>query len=295
MADDLVDEPPDGQDASTWISKLSNHLDLVYKAKAGATPSVQADTVQTYIYKEFPRSAISALELLPTALLPSAPLYGLLEGFKTDAKFCLPGEKVGEFPIKNEDDLRKYGSQVAGTVGQLCLALISHHSATPIDPVLGKEIAGAAGRMGVALQYVNIARDIAVDTTMGRVYLPTTWLEEEGLTPGKVVETITKTSESLTSENSKTEIVLLQLIALRKRLLQRAFAIYAEARPTMDLLPAESRRPMIVAVESYMEIGRVLLEKDDTAMVLTESGRPRRATVPKTRRLGVALRAMLYA
>lgn len=295
MADDLVDEPPDGQDASTWIAKLSNHLDLVYKAKAGATPSVQADTVQTYIYKEFPRSAISALELLPTALLPSAPLYGLLEGFKTDAKFRLPEKGVGEFPIKNEDDLHKYGSQVAGTVGQLCLALISHHSATPIDPVLGKEIAGAAGRMGVALQYVNIARDIAVDTTMGRVYLPTTWLKEEGLTPEKVVDTITKSSDSLTSENGETEIVLLQLIDLRKRLLQRAFAIYAEARPTMNLLPVESRRPMIVAVESYMEIGRVLLEKDDTAMVLTESGRPRRATVPKTRRLRVALRAMLYA
>lgn len=295
MADDLVDEPPDGLDASTWISKLSNHLDLVYKAKPGATPSVQADTVQTYIYKEFPPSARSALELLPTALLPSAPLYGLLEGFKTDAKFGSSEKGVGEFPIKNEDDLHRYGSQVAGTVGQLCLSLISHHSARAIDPALGKEIAGAAGRMGVALQYVNIARDIAVDTTMGRVYLPTKWLEEEGLTPNGVVVTITKSPVSLTGENVKTKEMILQLIGLRKRLLQKAFAIYAEARPTMDLLPIQSRRPMIVAVESYMEIGRVLLEKDDTAMVLTESGRPTRATVPKLRRLRVALRAMLYA
>lgn len=295
MADDLVDEPPDGLDASVWISKLDTHLDLVYKPKVDAAPSAQAGTVRAYIDREFPPSARSALALLPTKLLPSTPLFGLLEGFKTDAKFRPSETAVGEFPIKDEDSLHKYGSQVAGTVGQLCLALISHHSTRPIDPVRGKEIAGAAGRMGVALQYVNIARDIAVDTTMGRVYLPTTWLQEESLTPEQVVDTIMKSSPSLTDDEGKRQETLLQLIVLRRRLLQKAFAIYAEARPTMNGLPVESRRPMIVAVESYMEIGRVLLETDDTAIFVTESGRPKRATVPKPRRLRVALKAMLYA
>ncbi|KAJ4419635.1 hypothetical protein N0V82_004830 [Gnomoniopsis sp. IMI 355080] len=295
MADDLVDEPPEGLHASTWISKLNSHLDLVYKPKKDAAPSSQADLVRTYIEKEFPVSARSALRLLPTTLLPSAPLYGLLEGFKTDAKFRTSEAGVSEFPIKDEESLHKYGSQVAGTVGQLCMALISHHSKRPIDSARGKEIAGAAGRMGVALQYVNIARDIAVDTTMGRVYLPTTWLEEEGWTPEMVVDVITKSPGSLSNEKEKRQASLSQLVSLRRRLLNKAFKIYAEARPIMDWLPAESRRPMIVAVESYMEIGRVLLEKDDTALVVTESGRPRRATVPKTRRLRVALKAMLYA
>lgn len=295
MADDLVDEPPEGLDASTWISKLNNHLDLVYKPKAGAEASSQTGLVRAYIEKEFPPSAQSALAFLPTTLLPSEPLYGLLEGFKTDAKFRTCEKKVGEFPIKDEESLHKYGSQVAGTVGQLCLALISHHSTKPIDPVRGQEIAGAAGRMGVALQYVNIARDIAVDTTMGRVYLPTTWLQEEGLTPQKVVDVITKSPVTLANEKEEREVMLSQLVSLRRRLLNKAFKIYADARPTMDRLPVESRRPMIVAVESYMEIGRVLLKKDDTALVVTESGRPKRATVPRTRRLRVALRAMLYA
>ena len=36
--------------------------------------------------------------------------------------------------------------------------------------------------MGAALQYVNIARDISVDTNIGQAYLPLTWLDEEGLT-----------------------------------------------------------------------------------------------------------------
>ena len=36
--------------------------------------------------------------------------------------------------------------------------------------------------MGAGLQYVNIARDISVDTNIGQAYLPLTWLDEEGLT-----------------------------------------------------------------------------------------------------------------
>lgn len=295
MADDLVDEPPDGLDASIWISRLNSHLNLVYKPKIDSSSSFQAENVRAYIDKEFPPSARSALALLPTSLLPCAPLYGLLEGFKTDASFGTSGTAVRTFPIKDEDSLCKYGSQVAGTVGQLCLALISHHSASPIDPVRGKEISGAAGRMGIALQYINISRDIAVDTVMGRVYLPTTWLEEEGLTPESVIDTITSRPPSSAKEKETRQATRLKLVALRKRLLQKAFAIYAEARPTMDGLPVESRRPMIVAVESYMEIGRVLLEQDGTEVGVTASGRPTRATVPKTRRLRVALRAMLYA
>lgn len=296
MADDLVDEPPDGLDASMWISKLKKHLDLVYKPKKGAAPSLQADGLRAFINQEFPPSARSALALLPATLLPHAPLYGLLEGFETDARFRPSETAVGDFPIKDEESLHQYGSHVAGTVGQLCLALISHHSTEPIDPALGEKIAGAAGRMGIALQYVNIARDIAVDTTMGRVYLPTTWLAEEDLSPQLVVNTILQRPSSVANEKRTGQETLLKLVSLRRRLLHKAFAIYAEARPQMGGLPVESRRPMIVAVESYMEIGRVLLEQDDTAVGMAgPPGRPRRATVPKTRRLRVALRAMLGA
>lgn len=298
MADDLIDEPPDGLDTLTWISRLTNHLDLVYKSKGTPIPSVQTDKVRTYIVSEFPASATSALTLLPSALLPPEPLYRLLEGFKTDAKFQTPA-KPHQFPISDEDRLREYGSQVAGTVGQLCLALISHHSRASIDPARWEEIATAAGRMGIALQYVNIARDIAVDTTLGRVYLPTTWLVDEGLTPEVVIETIMGGStEPLSAQatDNKREETLAKLVKLRRKLLGKAFAMYAEARPTMDWLPDESRRPMIVAVESYMEIGRVLLEKGEVLVgEVAEGARPRRATVSKLRRLKVALRALLYA
>lgn len=290
MADDLVDEPPEGLDTSTWIDRLSGHLDLVYKPKKDITPTMQADMVRAYIESEFPASARSALSLLPTSLLPNEPLYLLLEGFKTDSKFR-PTEKGGHFPIADEDHLRGYASQVAGTVGQLCLSLISHHSSVQLDPAHRGEVSEAAQRMGIALQFVNIARDIAVDAALGRVYLPTTWLADEGLTPAQLVETITKEVSPGKPYDVKQER-LRSIEKLRRRLLGEAFAIYVESRSAMDWLPDESKRPMIVAVESYMEIGRVLLENEDPSFGVAK-GSPSRATVPKSRRLRVALKALL--
>ncbi|POS79526.1 squalene/phytoene synthase [Diaporthe helianthi] len=296
MADDLVDEPPEGLDTSAWITKLSEHLDLVYKQKEDTSRSKQADMVSAHITDEFPPSARSALSLLPASLLPSEPLYLLLAGFRTDSKFQQLTKGVNRFPIVAEHDIYEYGRQVAGTVGELCLALISHHSRKTIDPARREAVATAARRMGVALQFVNIARDIAVDAALGRVYLPTEWLAEEGLTPALVIQTITACPTAEGDVRTKERSSRLQALEnLRRRLLGRAFEIYAESKPAMDWLPDESRRPMMVAVESYMEIGRVLLETGGPETFRVVRGRPTRATVPKLRRLTVALRALVDA
>ncbi|KUI55996.1 Bifunctional lycopene cyclase/phytoene synthase [Cytospora mali] len=292
MADDLVDEPPEGLDTATWIARLSGHLDLVYRPKKDTTLPTQTDMLRVYINSEFPASARSALNLLPTSLLPPEPLYLLLEGFKTDSKFQPTGED-SHFPIADEECLREYASQVAGTVGELCLSLITHHSSVRLDPAHSEEVAAAARRMGIALQYVNIARDIAVDSVLGRVYLPTMWLADAGLTPAELIEAITKAPVSKAAHDDREE-KLRKIETLRRRLLDKAFAIYHESRPAMDWLPDESRRPMIVAVESYMEIGRVLMENEGPSFRVV-MGRPTRATVPKSRRLRVALRALLDA
>lgn len=293
MADDLIDESPKGR-TYTWIDRLTAHLDLVYKPPKGtALLPIHAEMVQSYINKKFAASDRSALKLLPTSLLPPDPLYLLLEGFKTDATF--QGSQKGlRFPIASEERLQEYGTHVAGTVGELCLSLIMRHSSVPLDPAHRREVSLAARRMGIALQYVNIARDIAVDAVLGRVYLPTTWLAEQGLTPLRLIEVITQPPVSGPLVGDLWQEDLRSVEKLRRRLLEKAFAIYDESRPSMDWLPDESRRPMIVAVESYMEIGRVLIESEAPSF-RTESGRPSRATVPKARRLMVALRALLNA
>jgi 15-cis-phytoene synthase/lycopene beta-cyclase len=239
-------------------------------------PASEAET-QAYVRRTFPVRYQSGLMLLPTKALPSEPLYGLLDGFRMDLEFNKQRVRKGErrFPIEDEDALAQYGAYVAGTVGQLCVALIAHHYNGGKPLAHQAELLKAAGNMGIALQYVNIARDIVTDTKMERVYLPTTWLKEEGgLTPEAVLQDPTSPG----------------VAKLRTRLLERAFRLYGDCRRTMDWLPAEARGPMIAAVENYMEIGRVLREKEEVGEVI-----PGRATVPLGRRLRVSLRALLFA
>ncbi|ORY67322.1 Phytoene synthase [Pseudomassariella vexata] len=276
VADDLVDESRTETVAHDWITKLTGYLDLVYSSNDAVAASDAK--VQSYVEKNFPASTQSALKLLPTKLLPSEPLYELLEGFKMDLSFSQTGNNgkgphlPEKYPIRNEDDLQLYASRVASTVGELCLWLVFHHSKTKLSSDKQAVLVQASRTMGHALQYVNIARDIAVDAGMDRVYLPTNWLKEEGLTPRDII----KAPRQAIVEN------------LRGRLLDAAFEEYARSRSTMDMLPKDVRGPMIVAVESYMEIGRVLREKKG----VPSSSRPGRATVPRSRRILVAWKVL---
>ncbi|RAL68306.1 hypothetical protein DID88_007036 [Monilinia fructigena] len=123
--------------------------------------------------------------------------------------------------------------------------------------------------MGIALQYINICRDVTVDAAIGRVYIPSSWLEEENLKPQQIVENPTGPT----------------IDKLRGRLLEKAFGIYREARPAIEQIPEDARVSMRVVVESYMEIGRVMKER---VYKVTQG----KATVPKLRRIAVAWKAL---
>ncbi|KAK5633936.1 hypothetical protein RRF57_009650 [Xylaria bambusicola] len=237
-ADDLVDDAGSKAEALNWIQKLTGYLDRAYSGP-GKQPRVTGD-IDSYTEKNFPVPARSALKLLPTRLLPSGPFYELLEGFRMDLPFT-----DAKFPIETEADIQLYASRVASTVGELCLWLVFHYNATRLSKDDEVRLTQAATTMGYALQYVNIARDIQVDAEIGRVYLPIDWLSQENLTPRDILKD---------PKQPKAEV-------LRQKLLDLAFQKYEKSRPTMNLLPDEVRGPLIVAVESYMEIGRVLREE----------------------------------
>lgn len=224
--------------------------------------------MQSFISEKFPESARSALRLLPTQDISSEPLYELLDGFKTDLEFSAE-TSTQKFPIAKFQDLEKYAAQVAGTVAEAILQLVFVHSNCSTTSSKREEIVRAGGHMGIALQYVNISRDIATDAAIGRVYLPTSWLKIEGMTPQDVLAN---------PSHPKIE-------GLRGKLLDKAFEVYNEARTAIDELPDNARAPMRVAVESYIEIGRVLRERGYTV-------KRGRATVPKLRRLRVAWKAL---
>ncbi|CZT51048.1 probable geranylgeranyl-diphosphate geranylgeranyltransferase (AL-2) [Rhynchosporium secalis] len=251
VADDLVDNASSEAEAQARIiSKEAN--------------------VHAYISENFPDSAQAALRLLPTHLLSHGPLYELLEGFKTDLEFPeKDSAKLLQFPIEGEGDLEVYAARVAGTVAELCLELVFFHSYSTTIAARRDPLIRAGGRMGVALQYINIARDIATDAAIGRVYLPTSWLKSQGLIPQNILENPDRSG----------------IEKLRGTLLDKAFGVYREANSAISQLPVDARAPMRVAVESYMEIGRVLTEKGHKV-------KEGKATVPKIRRLKVAWKAL---
>ncbi|KAL9603233.1 MAG: hypothetical protein Q9219_001252 [cf. Caloplaca sp. 3 TL-2023] len=260
VADDLVDNVSSGTEARHWIWKLTEFLNICYTDETKAS-----ETRGDFVKRTFSPKEQSALLLLPTSRLPATPLYDLLKGFETDLNFSCENQ----FPLTSEQDLQTYASRVAGTVAELCLELVYYHTQDPPTEEERRRIIYAGGRMGIALQYINISRDIVVDAKIGRVYLPAEWLKSANLTPMDVIQ----------------DPMNIRVEALRQRLLDKAMAIYAEAGAAIDLLPADSRAPMRVAVESYVEIGRVLRKSG----YKIKAGR---ATVPRRRRLRVAWTAL---
>ncbi|KAF4309965.1 Squalene/phytoene synthase [Botryosphaeria dothidea] len=263
VADDLIDDASDTKEAHEWIRKLRIYLDLSYKG------TEESGLREDYIEIKFPREAQSALKYLPTSYLSCKPLYDMLDGFEMDLGFASAKDEPSKLPIQNASDLDLYGERVAGTVAHSILEMVFHHLPFDASQETKQHLIESGSRMGVALQYVNISRDIAVDARIRRVYIPLDWVSEMELTPAAVI----KNPQGTRVED------------LRLRLLNRAFYIYAEARDAIEELPEEARGPMRVAVESYMEIGRVIREEGYRL-------REGRATVPKRRRVMVAWKAL---
>ncbi|KAG8672161.1 hypothetical protein FPOAC2_05528 [Fusarium poae] len=262
-ADDLVDEAPSVEDSRASIEQLREFLNIAYKENEDEEISPR---LREFVKSNFPEMFHMALLQLPTFYLPKQPLDDLLKGFDTDLLF---DRKSGKFPIESTEDLDIYGSRVAGTVAELCNHLILYHTPETISPEVQREVVASGQEMGIALQYVNIARDIKVDAEIDRIYLPLSWLKEAQLTP----EDVMQQPHGPTIE------------MLRQKLLDRAFEKYDAAKGAIDKLPSEGKGPIRVAVESYMEIGRVLRE---TGPVMKKG----RATVPKSRRIRVAWSAL---
>jgi 15-cis-phytoene synthase len=68
------------------------------------------------------------------------------------------------------DELRAYCEKVAGAVGVACVA------------VYGSDDVERAQTLGIALQLINIMRDVDEDRALGRVYLPQDELDRFGVT-----------------------------------------------------------------------------------------------------------------
>jgi 15-cis-phytoene synthase len=147
--------------------------------------------------------------------IPPSALRDLVEGGLMD---------VEHSHYATWEELREYCRRVAGAVGLACAAVYG-----PSDP---QAAAPRAETLGLALQQINIMRDVAEDWTLGRVYLPQDELErfgvsEEDIAAGRtgpawtgLMEAQAARAERLLAEG----LELLPLLDRRSALCVRAFA-----------------------------------------------------------------------
>ncbi|KAJ6172449.1 Bifunctional lycopene cyclase/phytoene synthase [Penicillium chermesinum] len=273
IVDDLVDEAPDRETARANVQETSQVLHWRFSTKRSWMPLynyVESERVDSKVGVSSP--LITSIALLPVSRLTINPLLELLSGFEMDLGFCA---EEGQFPIRTEEDLEVYAYRVAGTVAASLLELVfAHYGLESINADASKQssIIQAGEKMGQALQYVNIARDIKRDAEIGRVYIPTSWLHEIGSSPSDVIAR---------PEDPK-------FAALEERMLQKADRMYEESVSSIDQLPREARGPVKTTVESYMTIGAMVRER-------RRNGAPVKGKlkVPLWRRLGRAWKEML--
>jgi phytoene synthase len=97
--------------------------------------------------------------------IPAPALHALVEGGLQD----LEQSRYASF-----DELRGYCTKVAGAVGVCCVA------------VYGSDDTERAEALGIALQLINIIRDVREDWELGRVYLPQDELSSFGVSEADI-------------------------------------------------------------------------------------------------------------
>lgn len=291
VADDLIDNANSPAEAKEWLAKLKHYLKLCYGGTVKNSQGMEIEAkdrnrgpATLFTVQNFPGDAVLTLMLLPTERMERRPLEQLLDGFEMDLKFSSKASDKQDreatclsSPIQSVVDLDLYGARVAGTVAELCIQLVLFHHGQGKEEKEAKKLMEAGRKMGIALQYVNIARDVAVDAKLGRCYIPPLWLREVGLTAEKFGEGLIEGAGGDGEFGKKVEEV-------RRKLLERAFGFYGESVGAVERLPGEARGGMRVAVESYMQIGRELRGGNVVG--------GQRASVPGWKRGWVAWRAL---
>jgi phytoene synthase len=223
-ADDAIDL---SDDQATALDTLRARLDAIY----AGTPGEAVDRAFAAVVADFG---------LPRAL-PEA----LLEGFAWDVE----ARRYEDLP-----GLIGYAMRVAGTVGVMMALLMGTRDAAMLS---------AACDLGCAMQLTNIARDVGEDARAGRLYLPLSWLREEGIDPA-----------SWLAEPRFTP----GLDRIVSRLLAEAGRLYARAEPGIARLPARCRPAIRAARLLYDGIGEAVAKAGHDSVSA-------RAVVPMSRKV----------
>ncbi len=183
--------------------------------------------------------------------IPRTLPEALLEGLAWDAA----GRQYEDMAA-----LEAYATRVASAVGAMMTLLMG---------VREPDAIARACDLGLGMQLTNIARDIGEDAREGRLFLPLSWLREEGIAPADFLAAPRFTPA---------------IGRLTARLLAAADHHYARAESGIRLLPRDCRAGIGAARVIYAEIGREV-ERNGLDSVT------RRAVVPGWRKAVLLARA----
>jgi 15-cis-phytoene synthase len=178
--------------------------------------------------------------------IPKSALSDLIEGGLMD---------VEKARYANWQELHEYCRRVAGAVGLACTAVYGPRDHGVADPL--------AERLGLALQQINIMRDVREDWELGRVYLPQDELDRFGVSEDDI---------AAGRDGSEWRELMDYQAARADRLL----------RAGLDLLPLLDRRSAL-CVRTFAGIYRGLLVQMRTRGYNVFTERPQLSGVEKVR------------
>ena len=155
----------------------------------------------------------------------------LIAGFRMDAEAR---------SYRSIDDTLLYCYHVAGVVGVMMAMVMGARDRMVLD---------RACDLGIAFQLTNIARDIVPDREADRVYLPSDWLSEAGLSPENLAEPAHRKA----------------LSGVANRLVEAAEPYYGSAALGLTHLPMRSAWAVATALKVYRAIGIEVRRRGEAA------------------------------
>jgi 15-cis-phytoene synthase len=197
-SDDAADSRLSPEKAEQELSRCRQDLDRCYQECTGLAA------------REFTPELAALAEAVHRFNIPREHFEELFRGIEMDLR---------SVRYRTFEELSLYCYRVASTIGLISIEIFGYHNLCTRK---------YAANLGMALQLVNILRDLGSDARQGRVYLPEEDLERFGVRP-----------ESLIEERPSG-----QFLELMKFESKRARYYFAQAR---QALPPEDRRPLVAA------------------------------------------------
>jgi len=189
--------------ADTEIVSADKRCDALHHLRAQLQSEVPSHAVLERLQVGFTGQLDHAFENELLAMLP--PLFELLarqtapdrtmirkvvltltEGMVNDLRH-FPLSK-GVTALESGEQLDRYTYLVAGCVGEFWTNIsVAHIDALQRWQASQGQYSQLGIRFGKGLQLTNILRDVPRDLQIGRCYLPQSWLDEAGLTPGDLM------------------------------------------------------------------------------------------------------------